>query len=277
MKSQRGAIGNTWWSQRWISVLESFGMGARLARGKTYARQGQVVSIDIEAGTVHAKVQGSKPRPYNVSITLEPISEHDWETIIGVMAGRAVFLAKLLCGEIPQAIEEAFVEASVPLFPSRMKDLETDCSCPDDANPCKHIAAVHFILAEMFDGDPFLIFKLRGMPKEVLLEALRNTRTAPMEEEACLPANGTGLESPAMENTGATTGENIDRFWDMRAPLPAVDMALSRPAIDKALLKRAGKSPFSIGDQNLTDILSELYDHVAEVTWQRLREDPENP
>src|SRR5712691_10614081 len=177
-KSERGAIGETWWSKRWVQALERLNLGARLTRGRSYARQGQVLSIDIEPGVVLAKVQGSAPRPYKVTIGLRPLSDQDWETVMETLASQALFAAKLLAGEMPPTIEEAFQAVNVPLFPTSTRDLMTDCSCPDYSNPCKHIAAVYYILAERFDEDPFLLFKLRGRAKDVIIETLRQKRAA---------------------------------------------------------------------------------------------------
>src|SRR5579859_6236251 len=139
-KNERGAIGETWWSKRWLAVLESLGMGARLTRGRSYARQGQVLSLDIVPGQVKAKVQGSRYQPYKVTIRLQPLSEQEWDRVTEAMAAQAFFAAKLLAGEMPTNIEEAFQVAGVSLFPVLMEDLHTQCSCPDWANPCKHIA-----------------------------------------------------------------------------------------------------------------------------------------
>src|SRR5271157_1621698 len=174
-KSKRGAIGEKWWSKRFVSLLESFNIGARLGRGRSYARKGQVISIDVQKGLVDAKVQGTRPIPYDITIKLAPISEKDWEKAVDAMGSRAVFAAKLLSGEMPQDIESAFTDARVPLFPAE-RDLKTDCTCPDWSNPCKHIAAVYYLLAEQFDADPFLIFKLRGRTKVEIIEALRKRR-----------------------------------------------------------------------------------------------------
>src|SRR6266487_4295192 len=107
-KSERGEIGSTWWSKRWIEVLTSFNMGTRLTRGRAYARQGQVISIDVAPGIVKAKVQGSRPRPYDIKIRLKPLSDQDWEKVIEAMALQAIFVAKLLAGEMPTNIEDAF-------------------------------------------------------------------------------------------------------------------------------------------------------------------------
>jgi len=118
-------------------------------------------------------VQGSSPRPYDVKIKLIPFTDKEWDDIVGMLSEKAVFTAKLLAGEMPGDIEEAFKASGRSLFPADSRELTTYCSCPDHANPCKHIAAVHYILAEEFDRDPFMIFKFRGMTKEKLLDALK--------------------------------------------------------------------------------------------------------
>ncbi|MDO8671758.1 MAG: SWIM zinc finger family protein, partial [Dehalococcoidia bacterium] len=195
-KSQRGNIGETWWSTRFIKLLQSFGMGPRLSRGKSYARSGQVLPLSITPGLVAAKVQGSRPTPYKVEIRLNPLNDTDWARALEAMSEQAIFMAKLLAGEMPPDIEEAFATAKVPLFPMSIKDLVTDCSCPDWANPCKHVAAVFFILAEAFDGDPFLIFALRGRTRTEVIDQLRKMRSDPAEEES------QDIEIAAVEQTG---------------------------------------------------------------------------
>ena len=176
LQSKKGTIGSTWWSDRWIKALESMGLSSRLNRGRNYARQGQVLSIAIKNGSVAAKVQGSRPKPYLISIGLKKLTPEEWKRVLKVMASRAIFAAKLLTGEMPQGVEEIFNEADLNLFPKVVNDLHTDCSCPDWGNPCKHIAAVYYILAERFDQNPFLLMELRGMEKGSMLERLRLER-----------------------------------------------------------------------------------------------------
>src|SRR5258708_16891111 len=197
-KKEYGQIGETWWPKRWIAVLECFNMGTRLSRGRAYARQGQVISIDVEPGMVQAKVQGSQPKPYKVEIRFKTLSDQDWENVTEAMASQAIFAAKLLAGEMPKNIEEAFGAVKLSLFPIALKELETSCSCPDWANPCKHIAAVYYLLAERFDEDPFLIFKLRGRTKEQIIEVLRGKRAATLPAESASPS--TSEASTAADN-----------------------------------------------------------------------------
>src|SRR5574341_2299828 len=195
-KSKRGAIGDTWWSKRWVSVLESFGWSNRLERGRRYARGGQVLDFKLTSGKVTARVQGSVREPYSVSIEIKPFKDEEWNKAAEVMAQKAVFAAKLLAGEMPQNIEEAFKTAGLSLFPDSSKDIKTDCSCPDSANPCKHIAAVYYILAEEFDRDPFMLFSLRGKTQAEITASLRKTRAEGAESEPVIEELKEQKEAP---------------------------------------------------------------------------------
>ena len=134
-QAQRGSFGTTWWARRWIAVLESFDLGPRLTRGKSYARSGQVLAIDISPGRVTARVQGSRPTPYAVTIRVRPLSTADWRRVGRALGQEARFAATLLAGQMPQDIEDAFRGVGLSLFPDRLADLDTDCSCPDWSNP----------------------------------------------------------------------------------------------------------------------------------------------
>ncbi|HKV57512.1 MAG TPA: SWIM zinc finger family protein [Ktedonobacteraceae bacterium] len=258
-KSERGEIGSTWWSKRWIKTLESFSMGTRLTRGRSYARRGQVVSIDIEPGIVKAKVQGSMPKPYNVKIKLKPLSDANWEKVTGAMASQALFAAKLLAGEMPSNIEEAFHAVHLSLFPTAISDLETDCSCPDWANPCKHIAAVYYLLAERFDEDPFLIFKLRGRTKEQIIATLRAKRIETLPPESVTSST---KDAAIVSDNSPLLEDSLDTFWQAGEGLAVFAVNPTAPGIDKAILKRLGEAPFSIDERNITAILAKAYDMV---------------
>jgi|SRR6266487_816450 len=269
-KSERGEIGETWWSKRWIKVLESFSMGTRLTRGRSYARQGQVISIDVEPGLVKAKVQGSQPRPYNVKIRLEPLSDQDWDKVTDAMASQAIFAAKLLAGEMPNTIEEAFASVHVSLFPTALRELNTDCSCPDWANPCKHIAAVYYLLAERFDEDPFLIFKLRGRTKEQIIAVLRDKRAAtfPVEDTSA------GAETASAEEENLISlEEHLETFWQAGEAIESFTVNLSTPRIDKAILKRLGDAPFTIGDMKVASLLAKAYSAVDAAVSKKMTEE----
>src|SRR5919201_152031 len=178
-QSKSGSFGQNWWAKRWLAMLESFQIGQRLARGRSYARSGQVLNIDVEKGKVTARVQGSRPRPYDVSIQVKVLSEGQWRQLLNVLARQALFVAKLLAGGEPQDIENEFKEAGLSLVPQQRGDPRPDCSCPDDSNPCKHIAAVYYLLGEEFDRDPFLLFSLRGIGRDELVGQLGSVSASP--------------------------------------------------------------------------------------------------
>ena len=269
-KSERGEIGSTWWSKRWIEVLESLSMGTRLTRGRSYARQGQVISIDIEPGVVKAKVQGSRPKPYNIKIQLRPLSDQDWEEATEAMAAQAIFAAKLLAGEMPTNIEEAFHAVKLSLFPTAAKDLVTDCSCPDWANPCKHIAAVYYLLAERFDEDPFLIFKLRGRTKDEIIQALREKRTETLPVESAAPS---ASDDSIQADDGFLLEDNLDTFWQEGEGLDSFTVNPTAPEVDKAILKRLGDAPFTIEGHTIAALLARAYDVVDAAISQEVTEE----
>src|SRR5436190_3570502 len=191
-QTQGGKFGSTWWAGRWLAALERVVDPGRLSRGRSYARGGQVSKLDVEKGGVRAEVWGRRPRPYKVTIRFQPLTDAQWDKVVDALGAKALYAARLLAGEMPEQIEEPFQAAGVSLFPDKATDLVTDCTCPDWANPCKHVAAVFYLLGERFDADPFLMFELRGRTQEQIAAALRARRseavaaaaeTAPEEKE----------------------------------------------------------------------------------------------
>jgi uncharacterized Zn finger protein len=252
-RSKRGAIGEQWWSRRFIGVLESFGMTGRLSRGRNYARAGQVLALDISPGYVTARVQGSRPKPYQVRIQVLPLTTPQWRRVEQALAGQALFRARLLAGEMPQEIEGVFADCGTPLFPRSQHDLEMSCSCPDWGVPCKHLAAVCYVLAETFDADPFAMLAWRGRGRDDLLAALRRLRAA----EPAAPR-------PVLDVTDRPLAECVADFWSpgmtqarLRA-LPAV------PAVPPDLLLRMFEPPaVQVRGQDLVTLLTPAYLRLA--------------
>jgi uncharacterized Zn finger protein len=268
LKSTRGEIGKQWWSKKWIQALERFTIPTRLSRGKTYARGGQVLSVDIKNGKATAKVQGSKPRPYTVSIQITTFTDNQWNVVLDLMASRAIFAAKLLCGEMPSNIEELFSEAGTPLFPGKSKDLDTDCTCPDGANPCKHVAAVHYILAEKLDEDPFVIFELKGRSKQQIIDALRSRRAAPRQDKA--------EQAPARCDDGSASASDDEpvelspqAFWGTSSAHGEISVNLQPPAVEQAALKLLGPSPFIMHGMKLEEILGKVYTMISSMARKK--------
>ncbi len=253
-RSRRGAFAKNWWAKRWIAALELLLDQGRLNRGRNYARKGQVLSIEETREGIKARVQGSRKTPYKINIQIKPLSQAQWSNVIDQLAEQAIFAAQLLAGEMPQEIESAFEAAGVNLFPSQRDDLETECSCPDYANPCKHIAATHYILGERFDEDPFLIFRLRGMTKEQVMEELRNRRA----EDNPSAEQNTEEPAPPIPLT-----EQITNYYDLSGPMEEFSISILPPAIEMPLLKRLGQADF-VPAPGLEKVLQKAYQTITQ-------------
>lgn len=237
-----------WWAQRWIDVLESFGWTQRLARGRNYARGGNVLSMEFQASLVVAKVQGTAPIPYDVSLALDRFSDEQWEEVVANLAGEAIFAAKLLAGEMPQQIERAFIASGLSLFPFNKWDIHSECSCPDSANPCKHIAAVYYLMGERFDQDPFVLFALRGRTRTEIIRRLRELR------------GGTEIQNaPAIAEILAPLTP-ID-FWELTEDLENSLMVIAPPPTGETILDILGPPPIEAAEPTMT-YLKALYSEV---------------
>jgi uncharacterized Zn finger protein len=238
-RSQRGAISRTWWSERFVEVLESIGVGSRLQRGRAYARKGQVIDLRLDAGAVTASVQGSRARPYRVRIGLAAFDKTAWTRVSRTLADSAWYSAKLLAGEMPGDIEDVFASLGLSLFPASADELSMDCTCPDWEVPCKHLAAVFYLLAESFDGDPFAILAWRGRDREDLLDTLAALRSGSVPADR---RDRTDRAAPLADHldTYFKAQADIPRRAPAQAPtdamldqLPAVDLRVrSTPLID---------------------------------------------
>ena len=261
IKAQGKKFGQTWWSSQWLAALERLVDPARLSRGRSYARSGQVLNLDVQPGRVESRVQGSRPRPYKVKIEIKPLSEKDWNRVADAMAQQAIFAAKLLAGEMPPNIGEAFAAARLNLFPASSGDLKTDCSCPDYLNPCKHIAAVYYLLGEQFDGDPFLIFRLRGKTKNEIMAMLRTRRAlhAMTEEES-----GVEVEPVVSTEPNVPLDLDLDRFWHGAAESIDFRVTIAAPPVDAAPIKRLGAPKFWRGKQDFAALMTEAYQAIAQ-------------
>lgn len=243
-RSRRGAIAQTWWSERFIEVLESFGVGTRLQRGRHYARRGQVIAFEVDAGSVSAAVQGSRSRPYRVRIGVRAYGKAEWAQVEAELADDAWYLSQLLSGDMPKDIEDVFDQLGLPLFPSEIGDLSLDCSCPDWEVPCKHLAAVCYLLAETFDEDPFAILAWRGREREDLLANLRAARS------------GASSAADAEERSGTPLEDSIETFFDFQADLPATN---AHVAAAEHLLDQLPPLEVRLRGKNLHELLRPAY------------------
>ena len=256
-RSTRGDIGTSWWSRRFLDVLESFAIGGRLARGKTYARKGQVVSLEISAGRVTAEVQGSRARPYDVTIAFAPLTVTAWDRVERALSAQALPCAKLLAGEVPTELEAIFAAAGSPLFPTTAGDLRQGCSCPDWGVPCKHLAATFYLLAEAFDSDPFVLLRWRGRERDELLATLRILRSGDAsdgeQQTAVTPTAGARTALAALD----WPGDRLDRFWQPPPPLPARPPVLN--AAQDVVLRQLPEPETALGGAELVTQLRRVY------------------
>ncbi|MEO3746109.1 SWIM zinc finger family protein [Plantactinospora sp. B5E13] len=256
-RSTRGTIGESWWSRRFVDVLESFALGTRLSRGRSYARAGQVLSLEVAPGEVTAVVQGSRPRPYAVSIRFRPFPEPLWARLETLLAAEALFSARLLAGDVPPDLEQVFAEAGAPLFPATIDELDQRCNCPDVAVPCKHLAATLYLLAEAFDADPFQLLHWRGRERSRLLARLRALRTG--ESTPDLPGHGADPAGRKVRRSARRTGRTAAAAAD---PDGAVAAAPAVPSSADAALA----SPVGAG-MALADLPATTLAEVADRFW----------
>jgi uncharacterized Zn finger protein len=255
-RSKRGAIGEQWWSRRFIDVLESFGMTGRLARGRNYARSGQVLGFEISCGYVTAQVQGSRPKPYRVRIQVTPLTTPQWRRVEQALAAQALFRARLLAGEMPREIEQVFADCGTPLFPRSARDLEMSCSCPDWEVPCKHLAAVCYVLAEAFDTDPFGILAWRGRSRDELLAALRLTRREDGSDDHAA--------RPLIDVADRPLAECMAGFWSPGMSAARLRALPPAPATAPDLLLRTFEPPdVEVRGAGLVTLLTPAYQQLA--------------
>jgi uncharacterized Zn finger protein len=261
-RSKRGAIGAQWWSRRFVEVLESFGMSGRLARGRNYARRGQVLEFELGHGVVRARVQGSRPVPYQVRIGVLPLTTAQWRRVIEALRGQALFRAKLLAGEMPHEIEQVFADCGTPLFPRSARDLDLFCSCPDWGVPCKHLAAVCYVLAERFDDDPFGMLAWRGRDRADLLAALRGPAAGRAGTGGTAAQPGAAA-SPAAA-AAAPLAQCLDRFWSPGVSRARLRAAQATPPVPPDLLLRSAEPPdVQIRGAGLAGLLGPAYQRLA--------------
>ena len=265
----------TWWGQRFIAALEQFTDSARLGRGRSYARNGRILDYTLAKGTVTAKVRGSinpyfgvyKEPLYKTTITIKPISATDWTKVIRQIGSRADLITKLLMNEMPDTIEDAFSVLDLHLLPHSERDFKTTCSCPDYANPCKHIAGVYYLLASDLDRDPFVMFELRGLSRDDLhTELVRSPlgqilASALISEEVPVEPVESYHTRPIKEPVAHMA--SLKEFWTGAKRLPAPLATASQTSVPALLIKKQGDyPPFWHKDMSFISVMEELYERV---------------
>ena len=269
-------FGTTWWGRLWIKGLEQLGddYENRLPRGKKYAEEGAVSHFTVVPGEILARVHGRKT--YNVTLGLPALTPAQWEKALERIAQESRFVASLLAGEMPQGLDESFREAGASLYPRVPKELQTHCDCPDWANPCKHVAAVCYVMAEALDRDPWLLFDLRGKTREEVLDALQAKLAAhpvpAAPRKRGRPKKVVPLAELLTRRQGlAEPGKRLkpERYDALAAPLPEVAIPRSIPP-DPSVFVQLGPLPHARIETSLC--LAALMHRTAQVVQQQIEE-----
>jgi len=250
-----------WWVQRWVELLNTYRFKKRLERGRIYAREGHILSLEYKGSKVTALVQGTAEDPYKLSIWLDAFSDEDWNYVIDSLSEQAIYSAQLLAGDMPAEIEAVFTANGLSLYPFNLSEVHSKCSCPDPKNPCKHIAAVYYQLGDLFREDPFVLFRLRGRSRNSILEALRQKR----QSTAALPTSTSADPGADIAPAPAAlaTGPDLNSFWAYNDPLDP-ELVVITPA-QTTVLDVLGKIPLAPEDAPVVmNYLREIYQATAQ-------------
>jgi uncharacterized Zn finger protein len=265
----------SWWGQRFITALEEFTDSGRLSRGRSYARNDKVKSFEIKDGIVTAKVRGSvnpyygvyKEPLYTTTIEFQPISAAKWAAAIALIASKASLISRLLLNEIPDTIEESFATLKLNLLPHSRKDFDSECSCPDWENPCKHIAGVYYLVAAELDRDPFLLFELRGLSRDDLHKELAKSPLGQALSAELQLAQRSPTPTAAYYTTPQTITPpelaNVRDFWQGTKRLPQAIDPLPEVLVSGIPIKKQGDFPaFWHRDNSFITAMETLYEQV---------------
>ena len=261
--SKSGEFGTSWWSKKWNDELTARDVGARLGRGRSYLRRGQITSVNIREGTVTAHVQGSSNTPYEVRIDVNTLSENKWKKLVSEMFARPVIAAKLLTGHMPRNIEKIFKRYDVSLFPKMSGDVKMNCSCYDWANPCKHLVAIYLLIGEELDRDPFLLFTLRGATRKKILEMAGFTNVHHTKT----------LKHSNRKTRQRSLPVRFNKFWGYTADYDPGDARI--PDVSATLPKWLGNFQFWRSDQEFMPSMEELYGYTSDV-WSDIFTDQDD-
>ncbi|MEV0802510.1 SWIM zinc finger family protein [Kribbella sp. NPDC050281] len=266
----RRPFGATWWGRAWLEALEHRARldPGRLSRGRSYARRGSVLELTVSPGSVDAVVQGSRVTPYQVTVRIRAFSSAEWDAVLEVVSSQIGRVAALLDGELPPEVVDDVRAAGLDLLPGAGEVL-TNCSCPDFAVPCKHSAAVCYLVTDALDDDPFALLLLRGRRKDELLNTLRSRRTGPSPTTpprtppppgipaiaafakvfaARVPSGASGRATPDPVTTDASGRATPDPVTTGRAARdPVTSDSPGRAAADHATSATAGQTTSGAG------------------------------
>jgi uncharacterized Zn finger protein len=273
----------TWWGQRFIEALEDFTDSGRLARGRSYSTDNRIKQWVLQNGKVDAKLRGNvnpyygvyKEPTYQVSVQMTHLSEAQWQKIIQKLTQRASFIARLLLNEIPENIETVFVDLGVHLLPNDYRDFKVACDCPDYEVPCKHIAGVCYRLAGQLDQDPFLLFEMRGLAPEKLLQELALSPLGKVLSDAKSSATVELVPVSSFYTRPILTELpqeiSLKGFWQGQQSMPKSLEPSQAAIIPAILIKKGGDFPAFWQKQNsFIEMMEDFYLRMRKITLKGL-------
>jgi len=237
------AIAKTWWGKSWNLNLERYAdYNNRIGRGRSYVRHGAVLDLQISAGQVKSLVQGSRTKPYSVTIKIKGITKEIWKNMKAACAGKLDSLPELLSGKFPKALGEVFTAQGRGLFPSP-QEIDFDCSCPDWAYMCKHVAATLYGIGTRLDDEAALFFKLRKVKIDDLIQQALKDQSYKLLEKAEKMSSGKIAESDLSGMFGIDMEETMD--FDLPEAVKKVSVAGEKPrkAAKQSKAKTARRKP----------------------------------
>lgn len=278
-----------WWVDRWLELLDSYRFKKRLERARNYAREGNVLSLQFTETKLAALVQGTDVDPYRVTLGLAPFSDEDWHYVVATLAEKAIYAAQLLSGAMPPSIEQVFVQNGLNLFPFTLGEVQSQCSCPDQANPCKHIGAVYYQLADQLQEDPFVIFRLRGRSRPQLLEQLSHYRRLSPDQlknyDPAIFSSSMGhsvvnayeaqesepIADKPQKQTKADQQAATQNFWQYEGNLPTDLVVITPPEQGAKVLDRLGDIPLNYEvAKEIKQALAQVYNTVAPAAFAQV-------
>ncbi len=256
IQSSRSGFARNWWSRPWLTLLERYQIGARMGRGRSYAYSGQIETLELEEGAVMASIQGAGERAYSCVIKCRHLDEKQRENLLKELHKRPLMLARLMMRQLPEGIEELFAQEGINLLPRDRRELWTRCDCPDRVNPCKHLAALFYLIIEAFDHDPLLLLALRGVRREDLIGEEEE------EGESDELVEGAGEEARAETVSHHT-------FWGLEKRGESPDFGPA-PVGNEAspLARRLGALPLWRGEEKFLEVVAQASRRAVALGWQ---------
>ena len=265
----------TWWGEKFLEVLSASMDSGRLRRGRAYSSPGRLLEFDMDGPNVKATVRGNinpyfgvyEEPHYKVSVSLQQFSARAWNKITADLSHSAALLSQLLLNEMPINIEQIFTARKITLLPEKSSEIVSNCSCPDYASPCKHVAGVYYKIASLLDRDPFLLFQLRGMKFDRLHQALVATDLGQAlvdqleESDFELEFQNCRYPDPDPETV---QGFDLQAFWQGAEPLPKVGDQPEKPATSAILIRKGGDFPgFWEHRQSFISVMEPVYERIV--------------